>query len=193
MYLGVEVVRSLVLSTEMFCMFERTTMSRYFSLAEFQAHALATARIATKLSTETPDMAMFGGAAFSAGMLHDVGLMVMGAALPEHYEASLRYAMEQSVPTCVAEQQVHGFTHAVVGAYLLAMWGLPESIVEAVAYHHVPTKARPEFGPLVALIHAADYVAHLGEHPDAVPAVELDPSVPDSDRKRYRALARKVA
>jgi putative nucleotidyltransferase with HDIG domain len=193
MYLGVEVVRSLVLSTEMFCMFERTTTSRYFSLAEFQAHALSTARIASKLSTESPAMAMFGGAAFSAGLLHDVGFMVMGAALPELYEAALRHAIEQNVAMYVAEQQVHGFTHAEVGAYLLAMWGLPESIVETVAYHHTPTKARPEFAPLVGLVHVADYVAHIGEQSQPLHAPELDASVPENDRKRYRALARKVA
>jgi HD-like signal output (HDOD) protein len=58
------------------------------------------------------------------------------------------------------EQEAFGATHADVGAYLLALWGLPDPIVEAVALHHQPSRcAEPEFSPAIA-VHAADVFAH---------------------------------
>jgi HD-like signal output (HDOD) protein len=55
---------------------------------------------------------------------------------------------------------VHGFTHAEAGGYLLALWGLPYPIVEAVAHHHHPSRSQePSFGPIGAL-HVADRLSH---------------------------------
>jgi HD-like signal output (HDOD) protein len=61
----------------------------------------------------------------------------------------------------VCEREVFGCTHAEVGAYLLGLWGLPDAIVEAVAWHHEPSKAhQTDFSPLIA-VHAADHCDHL--------------------------------
>jgi len=71
-------------------------------------------------------------------VLHDVGITVMATALPDMFEAAMRLAMADSIPFHCAEERLLSFTHAEIGAYLLAIWGLPESTVEAVAFHHHP-------------------------------------------------------
>ena len=76
---------------------------------------------------------------------------------------------------CQVEQEYFGANHANVGAYLLALWGLPNLIVEAVALHHHPAQcAAPGFSPVIAL-HAADVFAHeFSETNTEVPPPQLD-------------------
>ena len=59
-----------------------------------------------------------------------------------------------------AEQSVIGATHAEIGAYLLGLWGLPDNIVEAVAFHHIPVECMDKsFSPLTA-VHVANALQH---------------------------------
>jgi HD-like signal output (HDOD) protein len=97
---------------------------------------------------------------FLAGMLHDVGQLVLAFELHEEYSAVISKARDQNVQVWQVEQEFFGASHADVGAYLLALWGLPNPIIEAVALHHQPARcAAPEFSPVVA-VHAADVFAH---------------------------------
>ena len=94
--------------------------------------------------------------AYIAGMLHDVGKLMLANSLPDHYREAAIYAVGQQIPLHAAETEVFGATHAGVGAYLLGLWGLPAPIVEAVAFHHTPTLSdMPTFGPL-ASVHVAN-------------------------------------
>jgi hypothetical protein len=66
------------------------------------------------------------------------------------------YTVAHQLPLCAAETEVFGATHAGVGAYLLGLWGLPAPIVEAVAFHHTPSRSdMRSFGPLASL-HVAN-------------------------------------
>jgi HD-like signal output (HDOD) protein len=70
----------------------------------------------------------------------------------------LSLASEEGLSVFDAESKVFGATHPEVGAYLLGLWGLPDSIVEAVAFHHSPSQCPGEsFSPLTA-VHVADYL-----------------------------------
>ena len=74
------------------------------------------------------------------GLLHDAGRLVLAANLPESFERVCQLAAEKGLSHWEAEREEFGTTHAEVGAYLFGLWGLPESIVEAVAYHHSPSR-----------------------------------------------------
>ena len=89
--------------------------------------------------------------AFLAGILHDVGKVVFATkatALPS----------DMGTVDIVAQMEAH---HAEVGAYLLGLWGFPNSIVEAVAFHHAPKQATEKGFGLAGIVHVADRLVHL--------------------------------
>src|SRR5581483_1099521 len=125
-------------------------------LAALQQHGLHTAQIATRL---LPDRRQADDA-FTAGMLHDIGQLILGACLPDEYRSVLETAQREQQPLFLVERGVLGISHAEVGAYLLSIWGLPYPVVEAVAYHHQPAQVARTGFDAVAAIYVANALAH---------------------------------
>ncbi len=97
---------------------------------------------------------------FMAGLMHDIGQMVVAVNLPEKWQDACRLAKKQGLKMHLAEEQVLGADHAVIGAYLLGLWGLPEAVVRAVCNHHHPDQSSPgELTPAL-IIAVADAFAH---------------------------------
>jgi HD-like signal output (HDOD) protein len=95
-----------------------------------------------------------------------VGTLVLAASLPRDYAKAIALAAAEAVDIHEAERRVFGATHSQVGAYLIGIWGLPEPIVEAVAWHHDPLRC-PErtFTPLTA-VHVANALEEAAGGPD---------------------------
>ena len=87
-----------------------------------------------------------GGAAFAAGLLHDVGKLVLGLQLGDSYWSMLDMAREQRTPTAEIEREAFGCDHATVGGWLLQIWQLPRRRWRPVALHHDPL-VRSSAGP----------------------------------------------
>lgn len=97
---------------------------------------------------------------FVAGLLHDVGSLILFRKVPELARAALARVQGTTLLLWEAEQQVMGFDHARVGAELLSTWKLPASLCEAVAFHHAPLEAPT--APLEAtIVHLANGIANL--------------------------------
>ncbi len=122
-YLGIDVVRALVLATGLYR--DAARVPEGLDLADDQAHALAVAVLARGVAGTRTGL----DAAFAAGLLHDVGKLAVGPGHPRH-------------PS--------------LGAYMVGMWGLPQQVVEAVAYHHSPRSAPRPSLDAVAAVHIAD-------------------------------------
>jgi HD-like signal output (HDOD) protein/CheY-like chemotaxis protein len=154
-FLGVNTVRSLALSIHAFSCFEKARLGD-FSFDRVWNHSLAVGTFAKKITqAESSDRAMIDEA-FIAGLLHDVGKLMLAANMAEQYQEAMTLARERKLSPTEAEQLVFGATHADVGAYLLGLWGLPVPIVEAVALHHRPARhCENGFTPLAA-VHAAN-------------------------------------
>ena len=135
-YLGINTLRSLVLSLEIFRVFEPKTPLPGFSLERLQHHARLAAHIAARLPVpkHLADITMV------AGMLHDVGKLILAWKFPERFKKLLAEAAEEHCPLYKVEEREYGFSHAEIGAYLLGLWGLPYILVEAVALHHGPNR-----------------------------------------------------
>lgn len=100
--------------------------------------------------------------AFTAGLLHDIGRLVMAQALTGEAHAAIQTHMSwEGLGSVEAEREVVGTDHAEVGACLLHVWRLPDSIIEAAAKHHRPVlEPKPQ---LSAIVHLANRVAHLAD------------------------------
>ncbi len=95
-------------------------------------------------------------AAFTAGLLHDMGKVVMGTFVEIDDEPIKEIMRTDGLSFNDAEKMVMGIDHAEVAGELLKAWNLPADVVEAACCHHCPSKASPEHQQLVDLIHLAD-------------------------------------
>ncbi|HPF34282.1 MAG TPA: HDOD domain-containing protein [Candidatus Krumholzibacteria bacterium] len=116
-------------------------------------HSLATAMAAEHLAADLP--AVDKGDAFTAGLLHDMGKLILGMFVEDEYREIQRLVAEDECSFDEAERSVLGTDHAGVGAMILRHWDLPASIVDAVRWHHHPSGCQ-DHPPLVDLIHVAD-------------------------------------
>src|SRR5205809_1237731 len=94
------------------------------------------------------------------GLLHDVGKLVLVANCPEEYNEVLTGARKDGVACYERQRQVFGATHSEVGAYLLWLWGLPDEMCKAVAFHHKPADCSVTSFTAAAAIHVADALEH---------------------------------
>lgn len=140
--LGMDLLRALVLS-------ERASGGKTSPRIErVQARAFDAASLACKFLPESERRA-----AFTAGLLCDVGTLVLEQGAPDEISAVYEYAKEAGIAPHVAEKEMLGSSHADVGGYVLGLWGVPPVIVEAVLGHHV-------LGRDPSLLSAAVNVAH---------------------------------
>lgn len=156
-----------------------------FSIESLWQHSLQTAGAARIIATQEGLPKAAVDDAFLAGMLHDIGKLVLAQCVPEAYSEVI-----QSTGTSYAstvEQRLLLTTHADVGAYLLGLWGLTDSVVEAVAFHECPGKAPTEVFGLPAILHAADRLARFPDQTDpASEQLRLDPCCLDNFGMRDR-------
>jgi putative nucleotidyltransferase with HDIG domain len=163
-YLGLDTLGALVLGHGVFKSGLSTGIAG-FSLEGLWAHSLHTAMAARTIALHEKVSSAEAERAFLAGVLHDVGKIVFATRTIQSSD------IVASVGEDVSLMQVH---HAEVGAYLLGLWGFPNPIVEAVAYHHAPSLAADQRLSLAGLVHIANYLVHRGSRtPGAIePALE---------------------
>lgn len=160
MYLGLDTVKALVFSLQIFALFGRDP-SLEVAIDQLWKHSWRTGKIAQRLSSlECPDKPDMGDQAMTCGLLHDVGKLVLRTGLGAQYRGVLALTESKHIPIREAELEVFGSTHAEVGAYLLGLWGLPNPIVEAVAFHHQPVDGPDAPFNLVIAVHVANLLDH---------------------------------
>ncbi|MEO8427189.1 MAG: response regulator [Verrucomicrobiota bacterium] len=164
-YLGVETTKSLILLAHTFSYFDEVRASG-FSIDQLWRHSLATGHYAHRIAdAESVDPEMINQA-FTAGMLHDIGKLILAANLPAKFSKVVALARQQKVELWQVERELFGATHAEVGACLLGIWGLPLPIVEATALHHHPAQLLSKtFCPLTA-VHVANALEHAAQRKD---------------------------
>lgn len=157
--LGLDTIKALVLTVEVFSTFKNDDLPLTF-VEGLWHHSLFCGELAKRIARQEDVPKNTVDDSYMAGLLHDVGKLVLATNLPGEYRQVLARMEEQEASSADVESGIFGATHAEVGAYLLGLWGLPESIVEAVLYHHFPESfATDDFVPLSAVV-AADRLAH---------------------------------
>lgn len=192
-YLGVSTLKSLVLSVEVFRAFAPKAPIEGFSLETLQRHARITSYIAARLPVpqHLVDIAMI------AGILHDVGKLVMAWKLPARFRKLQAEAQQEQCPLYQVEEREYGFSHAEIGAYLLGLWGLPYAVIEAIALHHAPQRVPHQNFDAASAVYVANLLA---EELDSSTACPCDDSLPgdlgylvslgvERDIPKWRAMA----
>jgi putative nucleotidyltransferase with HDIG domain len=144
----------LVLATSVIRLF-KDIPPELVTMDKFWEHSLYTAVIARILAQRgrAPNVERY----FIAGLIHDIGELVLFSQRPRQSAEVLRLVQEQPGELLAAERQVFGFTHGQVGAELARAWNLPPSLVTAIQYHHAPADA-DSFQLEAAIVHCADAI-----------------------------------
>lgn len=153
--IGTQDLRDLILATSVVKAFGGLS-NDVASMESFWHHSIGCALIARGLATQRHET--HTERFFVAGLLHDIGHLLIYQKIPELAREALLRATHQGEVLHVAEQAVMGFDHAAIGGELLRVWNLPKHLEEAVAFHHAPEKAL-QFPVDAALIHLANIIA----------------------------------
>jgi HD-like signal output (HDOD) protein/ActR/RegA family two-component response regulator len=165
--IGLETVQSLVLSVSIFSSLSAKLQAAY-SVDNLWQHSNLTGQYCRAIARAEGIAANSSGAYVSAGLLHDIGKLIIASSDPDLAQTIPDIASADGRAVWQVEKEMLGCTHAEVGAYLLGIWGLPFPIVEAVAWHHRPSEsAASEMSPLAAVhvANALDARSH-GHAPD---------------------------
>lgn len=175
--IGLEKLNALVLTIGIFSQFDQINDPE-FSMLSYVQHSLDTADIAKRLAQDEGLDDQHTEAAYLAGLLHDIGMLVLMQNCPEEFQAVKTALMDGETHLGEIETNHFGESHAAIGGYLLGLWGLPKSIIEAVAFHHHPSQAKhPGFSPLTA-VHIASTLSSgrslQGGHPSPFGEMQID-------------------
>ncbi len=170
-FLGFQTVRNLITTAAITGCFPSGSC-REFDDKAFWRHSIATAACAKILARHVGFNQDF---AFTAGLLHDIGRLVMVTLFPEHYAAALRYRREHDCHMIDAERKIMGITHVIAGTALAEHWRFSETLQHGIAGHHSPDV--PGAGFLATIIHVADGITHAldlsQQEDDLVPSLSL--------------------
>jgi putative nucleotidyltransferase with HDIG domain len=194
-HLGADTIKSLTVSAETFGKLAPEGIEG-FSIEDFQLHAMLVARIAAGILPEGETQQD----AVTAALLHDIGKLVAISDDRDRWNRLSEEARTRRLARHQVEREHDDVTHAATGAYLLALWGLPLGVVEAVAGHHDPDLLPGVTLDAIAAVHIADALAHEAQPAlgDGAPAPKLDPAYlsrlgVSSELSVWRRLAHEAA
>lgn len=168
--LGFETIKNLGLSVAVISRFARAHKGEeLLDYSRFWEHSVGVA-VASRMLARIHGFRAIESEAFVAGLIHDIGKVILSQFHTASYSECLRLVAEDKILLARAEERVFGVNHAEVGGWLAERWNLPDSLVEAIKLHHVPLTARirPE---LSALVHFGDIItraAHIGSGGDSL-------------------------
>ena len=171
--IGFNVVKGLVLSASVFDMMEGKMVGLW-------EHSLGTAItsgiIAKRMNQKDPEEVSV------AGLLHDIGKVVIKVSMPDKYEKILELVEEKEMPMLEAENKVLDFNHANVANWLCEKWNLPDNLKDPITYHHSPHLAK-KVPRQTAMIHLADILVKGIGHGQSG-----DRWVPPLDKEAWQTL-----
>lgn len=153
--LGYREIRNLALTVYLTRMFKEGNSYKKFSREGLWEHSVAVANasriVARTYGSATPDEA------YLAGLLHDIGLILLDQYLPRHLFQVIDL-VEQGKSTCAAERELLPFDHALLGAFVATQWNFPPQVTMAIRYHHEPLAAEGPHCDMAAVVAVANYL-----------------------------------
>lgn len=164
---GLTAMRKFALTSSISNLFSRYRTASSFSMTRFNLHAMATGTMVELLADELP--VDFSKGAFIAGLLHDVGKLLMAATMPKQYDTVLAVNSVSRSTLIESEREILGVDHAELSGLAISRWDLEAPIQWAAEYHHKPEEAvdvehaaAGKLG-LSVVVHQADaFINYLG-------------------------------
>ena len=153
--LGFDTVKNLGLSVSVLERFSSGSSDTEFDRQKFWEHSIACGVAARMLAGKLRYRVQ--GEAFAAGILHDIGKLILSQYFTDEFGGVLTLARDEDIYIGKAEEQVLGVTHTEIGHWLAEKWNLPDKLVAAIAYHHTPGRLERD-AELPSLIHLADFL-----------------------------------
>ncbi len=161
--LGLDIIRGLVLSQGLFQALNTRGVTG-MSFTELWRHCQAVGGYAKQIVQLEGGGKSLADYAFIAGILHDVGKLVLATVLPQQYARVIQGVRQQNRLVWDVEREILGASHCEAGAYLLGLWGADEKIVGAIALHEQPSYTSAAGGSSGRLLAAAVHAANAFEH-----------------------------
>lgn len=158
---GVEVVKALMLGIQAFSFYDQHPFAKG-TFKNLWPHSLATAVNARRLALMEGLSTQEAEECFLAGLLHDIGKLILAANAEREYGVALELSTKASLPIEQAEMGIFASTHAEVGAYLLSLWGLTENVISGVELHHSLDAERIRNFNAALAVHVAETLAPGG-------------------------------
>jgi HD-like signal output (HDOD) protein/CheY-like chemotaxis protein len=159
--LGFETVKSLVMSVKLRSQYDKIKPV-YFSIDSVWRHSTNVARTAKDIAMlETGDNAL-AAASFTAGLLHDLGKVILAANFDGQYSGAHAIARKNQLPLCDVESDIFGANHGQIASYLFGLWGMPAPVMEAAAQHHHPQRAGNKGFTALTAVHVANALEYEG-------------------------------
>jgi HD-like signal output (HDOD) protein len=172
--LGFETVKSLVMSVKLRNQYDKIKPV-YFSIDAVWRHSTVVARLAKELALlETGDSTV-AASAFTAGLLHDLGKIILATNFDGQYHGAHAIARKNQAPLCDVESDIFGADHGQIAGYLLSLWGMPAEVIQATAWHHRPGRSTDKSFCALTAIHVANALEHENNpDPDGLPVSMID-------------------
>lgn len=151
--MGFAEVQNIAFSVSIFSRFAEPT--RMFDRRQFWEHCFATAAAAEALQRRVNAQTNDG---FVAGLLHDIGRIVLDQYFPNEFQESVAMAEAQEISLLEAERKVLGVTHGDIGYWVTEKWNLPPMLTDSILFHHSPFSCRESY-VLTSIVHVADVIS----------------------------------
>ena len=149
---GMKEIANLVMSLQVFKELGNYDSKSGFDTTAFWKHSVGTAFIARFLAKRLRAEVEL---CFMAGLLHDIGKVVLDRFFGDFFQEALALIQERSCPSVEAEKEVLGLTHTQVGGYLAVNWHFADTLIESIVCHHDPSQAR-HYQKLASVVHVAN-------------------------------------
>jgi putative nucleotidyltransferase with HDIG domain len=173
--LGIDLLKALVLAQGLFGQVGAFRIPS-FTIQHLWQHSLAVAAAGQRIAEAEQAGSRRASEFFTAGLLHDVGILILASRFPEDYTRVLETNRRSGADLESSEFHVFGATHAELGAYLLALWNLPAPVVEAAAHHHAISRQPNRIFSAAVGIHVADSLCGGQPEHEVFGRVRLDQS-----------------
>ena len=167
--LGLNTIKSLVLSVGVFSEYQNRSFSA-FSIDELWQHSIFVGNLSRAIAVSANLSRAEQDEAQMAGILHDVGKLIQ-TDIPGFYRL---LSMNTKIPEIQMEYHYLGTSHAEIGAYMLSLWGLPSTVIKAVAFHHKPISATAFKMDSVFCVYIANHL-YYEEKPNTKNTLPLPP------------------